>query len=442
MKQENGLTKKVYVPMAADLLHEGHLNIINEAKKYGQILIGLLTDKAISEYKDIPLLNYEQRKMVMESIKDVDQVIKQKTWDYEPILRETKPDFVVHGDDWKRGRQKETRQRVIDVLDEWGGKLIEPEYTQGVSSTLIKESIEINSRSESKGITPIQRLRSLKKLIEDNNLVRVLEAHNGLTGLIVEKTKVDDKEFDAIWISSLTDSTAKGKPDIELVNFESRFSTIEQIIEVTTKPIIVDADTGGLTEHFKFHVRTMERLGVSAVIIEDKTGLKRNSLFGNEVAQTQDSIENFCEKIRVGKSATITKDFMIIARIESLILGKGVKDAINRAKSYISSGADGIMIHCKDKDPKELFEFCNLFKDFTNKVPLVAVPSSYPQIREEELEAAKIKIVIYANHLLRSAYPSMIRAAESILKNTSSAEASKSFCMPISEIIRLIPEDY
>ena len=442
MKQESGLTKKVYVPMAADLLHEGHLNIINEAKKHGLVLIGLLTDKAISEYKDIPLLNYEQRKIVMESMKGVDQVIEQKTWDYEFILREIKPDFLVHGDDWKQGRQKETRQRVIDILDEWGGKLIEPEYTQGVSSTLIKEAIENNSKIESTGITPMQRLRSLKKLIEDNNLVRVLEAHNGLTGLIVEKAKVDDKVFDAIWVSSLTDSTAKGKPDTELVNFESRFATIEQIIEVTTKPIIVDADTGGLTEHFKFHVRTMERLGVSAVIIEDKTGLKRNSLFGNEVAQTQDSVENFSEKIRVGKSAAITKDFMIIARIESLIMRKGVEDAIQRAKAYISSGADGIMIHCKDKNPKELFEFCNKYNKFEQRVPLVAVPSSYPQIKEKQLEEADIKIVIYANHLLRSAYPSMVKTAESILENESSDSASKKYCMPVSEILRLIPEDY
>ena len=434
--------KKVYVGMSADILHQGHLNILSIAKKKGQVIVGLLTDEAISSYKSPPLLSYNQRKEMLHNLKLVDEIIPQKTLDYAANLQIIKPDFVVHGDDWKQGRQKETRQRVIDVLDEWGGKLIEPEYTPGVSSTLIKEAIENNSRIESTGITPMQRLRSLKKLIEDNNLVRVLEAHNGLTGLIVEKAKVDDKVFDAIWVSSLTDSTAKGKPDTELVNFESRFATIEQIIEVTTKPIIVDADTGGLTEHFKFHVRTMERLGVSAVIIEDKTGLKRNSLFGNEVAQTQDSIENFSEKIRVGKSAAITKDFMIIARIESLILGKGVEDAINRAKSYISSGADGVMIHCKDKDPKELFEFCNLFKDFNHKVPLVAVPSSYPQIREEELEAANIKIVIYANHLLRSAYPSMIKTAESILQNTSSEEASKSFCMPISEILRLIPEDY
>jgi len=428
--------------MAADILHQGHLNILGAAKELGYVIIGLLTDEAISSYKAPPLLPYNQRELMLSNLKLVDEIAPQKTLDYVDNLRLFKPDFLVHGDDWQRGPQKETRKRAIQALLEWGGELIEPKYTEGISSTLIKEAIEDGFRIGSGGTTAIHRLRKLRKLISKNGFVRALEAHNGLTGLIVEKVRDGDKEFDAIWVSSLTDSTAKGKPDTELVDFESRFSTIEQILEVTTKPLIVDADTGGPTEHFKFRVRTLERLGVSAVIIEDKTGSKRNSLFGKEVNQQQDSIDNFSEKIRVGKSATVTNDFMIIARIESLILEKGVDDALTRARSYISSGADGIMIHCKDKNPKQLFEFCNEYKLFDTAVPLVAVPSSYPQISEDELESVGINVVIYANHLLRTAYPYMVKTAESILKTSSCEAASRNYCMPVSEILRLIPEDY
>lgn len=428
--------------MSADILHHGHLNILEIAKEKGNVIVGLLTDEAISSYKAPPLLPYDQRKAMLDNLRLVDEIIPQETLDYVDNLRKIKPDFVIHGDDWKKGPQKETRDRVIRTLSEWDGKLIEPNYTIGISSTLIKEAMEDGLKIGSKGTTPNRRLRKLRKLLSSKKLVRALEAHNGLTGLIVEQVKKGDREFDAIWVSSLTDSTAKGKPDTELVDFESRFATIEQILEVTTKPIIVDADTGGQAEHFKFRVRTLERLGVSAVIIEDKVGSKRNSLFGNDVNQQQDSIENFCEKIRIGKFATVTKDFMIIARIESLIVGKGVDDALQRAQAYISSGADGIMIHCKDKDPKNLFEFCKNYSSFDSKVPLVAVPSSYPQINEQQLEDANINVVIYANHLLRSAYPSMIKTAESILENQSSEFASNKYCMSISEILRLIPEDY
>tara|TARA_B100001142_G_scaffold330015_1_gene395647 strand:- start:2343 stop:3668 length:1326 start_codon:yes stop_codon:yes gene_type:complete len=434
--------KTVYVGMSADILHQGHMNILSIAKDKGYVVVGLLTDEAISSYKNTPLLSYLEREKMLKNIKLVDEIIPQSTLDYVDNLNKIQPNYVVHGDDWKTGTQKETRSRVIHALKKWGGELIEPEYTPGISSTLIKEAIKDNSKIETRGITTTRRLSSLKKLLSEKDIVRALEAHNGLTGLIVEKTKKSDREFNAIWISSLTDSTAKGKPDTELVNFESRFSTIEQILEVTTKPLIVDADTGGLTEHFRYHVRTLERLGVSAVIIEDKKGAKRNSLFGSDVSQMQESTEIFCQKIKAAKEATISKDFMIIARIESLIMDKGVNHAIERAKAYVSSGADGIMIHSKDRDTKDLFIFCEEYSNFTNKVPLVVVPSAYPQITEQELIENGIDIVIYANHLIRSAYPSMTKTAELILENQSAEFASKKYCMSISEIIKLIPEDY
>ena len=440
MLNENKYDKKlktVYIGLSADLIHQGHLNIIAEGCKLGKVIVGLLTDEAIASYKRLPLIAFNERKLIMENLKGVDMVIPQTTLDYVPNLKQIKPDFVVHGDDWKTGIQKNVRQRVIETLSGWGGQLVEPKYTKGISST------DLISAVKAQGITPGKRMETLRRLIASKPVVRILEAHNGITGLIVEKISIDKNgrkiEFDGIWESSLTDSTSKGKPDTELVDFSSRFTTIEEILEVTTKPIIVDGDTGGRIDHFKFRVKTLERLGVSAIIIEDKIGDKRNSLFGTTVPQEQDSIEHFSQKIHEGKQSQITDDFMIIARVESLILKKGMKDALVRAESYIDAGADGIMIHSKEKDGKEIIEFCNKYKKIKTKVPLIVVPSTYAHMTESELQILGVNVIIYANHLLRSAYPAMVDTAKSILQNSRSKEASDQYCMSIKDIITLIP---
>lgn len=430
------MTKKVYIALSADLIHPGHLNVIKEGRKHGDVIIGLLTDSAIAEYKRLPYMSYEQRKEVVENIQGVTQVIPQYTLDYVENLQKVKPNYVVHGDDWVTGTQAPVRQRVIEALAGWGGKLIEIPYKQGISSTLL------NNALKEIGTTPDLRLKSLRRLLAAKPLVRFLDIHNALSGLIVEKTQIQTdqgiKEFDGMWGSSLTDSTAKGKPDIEAVDVSARMTTLNEVLEVTTKPIIYDADTGGQIEHFIFTIRTLERLGVSAAIIEDKTGLKKNSLLGNDVSQTQDTIENFCAKIKAGKHAQATKDFMIIARIESLILEKGLDDAIERAKAYLAAGADGIMIHSRKKEPDEILAFCKAYQAFGQHKPLVAVPSSYNQITEAELQAAGVNIVIYANHLLRSAYPAMVNTAKSILQHGRSAECDKQL-LPIKDILTLIP---
>ncbi|CUU50297.1 phosphoenolpyruvate mutase [Clostridium beijerinckii] len=428
--------KTVYVAMSADIIHQGHLNVLNEARKFGDIIVGLHTDEVIRGYWRNPIMKYDERKEVISNIKGVISVVPQESLDQAPNLLKIKPDYVLHGDDWKEGSQKELREKVIEVLKQWEGELIEVPYTKGVSiSKLDEELVQI-------GITPQMRMKGLKELIYSKKPLRILEAHNGLTGLIVEKTKVQKdgkiKEFDGMWISSLCDSTAKGKPDIELVDLTSRLNTINDILEVTTKPIIVDGDTGGQIEHFVYTVKTLERLGVSAIIIEDKTGLKKNSLFGTEVKQTQDTIEHFCDKIRAGREARVTSDFMIISRIESLIAGAGMDDAIKRAKAYIEAGTDGIMIHSKEKDGREIIEFCRRYNEFENRVPLVVVPTSYNFMKEEELMELGVNVIIYANHLIRSAYPAMVNTAKSILENGRSKEASIN-CMPIKEILTLIP---
>ena len=428
--------EKVYVGMSADLLHPGHLNIIKEASKLGEVTIGLLTDKAIASYKRLPYLDFEQRKAIIENIKGVSQVIAQETLDYKPNLKKLQPDFVVHGDDWKEGVQSKTREDVITTLKEWGGSLVEIPYTKGFSST------NLNKAVKEVGTTPAIRLRQLRRLINAKKIVRVIEAHSGLTGLIVEKTFVEvnneRREFDCMWASSLTDSTSRGKPDIEAVDLTARLTNINDLLEVTTKPIIFDGDTGGKIEHFVYTVRTLERLGVSAVIIEDKVGLKKNSLFGTDVEQKQETIENFCEKIQAGKRAQVTEDFMIIARIESLILKQGLQDALARAKTYIACGADGIMIHSKEKTPAEILEFCESYKKFDIKAPLIVVPSSYDTIAENELADAGVNIVIYANQLLRSAYPAMLETAKSILTHQRAFESRENM-MSIKDIITLIP---
>lgn len=427
---------KVYVALSADLLHHGHINVLKKAAELGDVTVGLLTDKAIARYKRLPFLSYEQRKQIVENIKGVVAVIPQETLDYVPNLCKLKPDFVVHGDDWKTGVQKDTREKVINTIKKWDGKLVEIPYTKDVSST------QLSNAMRDLGTTPDVRRKQLRRLLEIKPIVRILEAHNGLSGLIVEKTQLVNgdsvKEFDGIWISSLTDSVAKGKPDIGAVDLTSRANTIEQILEVTTKPIVVDVDNGGLSEHFVFLVKTLERLGVSAIVVEDKIGLKKNSLFGNNVAQKQDNIKDFSDKIMQGKKAQVTSDFMIIARIESLILKAGMDDALARAKAYIAAGADGIMIHSKDKKPDEILDFCRRYSTFDEKVPLVVVPTTYNEITETELIDAGVKIVIYANHMLRSAYPAMKKTAETILANERSCEA-KELCMPIKEILSLVP---
>jgi len=428
--------KKVYVGMSADLIHPGHLNVIRKASDLGEVTVGLLTDRAIASYKRLPFMMFDQRYEVINSIKGISHVVAQETLDYIPNLRKYKPDYVVHGDDWRDGPQRNVRQKVIDTLVEWGGELIEVEYTKGISST------KFNKALKEIGTTPDLRRSTLRRLLNARTLLRFIEAHNGLTGLIVEnvvsETDREKKEFDGMWCSSLTESTIKGKPDIEAVDVTSRVNSLHDILEVTTKPIIYDADTGGQIEHFKFTIRTLERLGVSAVIIEDKTGLKKNSLFGNEVPQSQDSIEGFCEKIRAGKESQVTDDFMVIARIESLILDAGMEDAINRARAYIEAGADGIMIHSRRKNPEEIFEFCRQYAKLQNQVTLVAVPSSYNKVTEDELEAYGVNIVIYANQLLRAAYPVMLDTAKSILRYGRSSEVDSKL-LSIKEILELIP---
>jgi len=429
--------KTVYVGMSADIIHPGHLNIIKEATKYGTVTVGVLTDKAIASYKRLPFLAFEQRRLIVESIKGVDKVVAQETLDYRPNLKLLKPDFVVHGDDWKEGVQKEVRQQVIETIAEWGGEVIDVPYTQGISSSLLNQQIK------DIGTTPEIRMKRLRRLLNAKQLVRILESHNGLTGLIVENTTVEmngvKKEFDGMWSSSLTDSVSRGKPDIEAVDLTTRLHSLNDMLECTTKPIIFDGDTGGKIEHFIFTVRTLERLGVSAIIIEDKVGLKKNSLFGTEVAQEQSTIEEFCAKIRAGKRAQITDTFMLIARIESLICGKCVEDALERAHAFVEAGADGIMIHSKEKTGDDIKQFCLAFRAKNKLIPLVVVPSTFNQITENEFEKWGVNIVIYANHLLRSAYPAMLNAAKSILINNRCLEASKDFCMPIKEILELIP---
>lgn len=439
MKKETN-EKIVYMCMSTDVIHGGHIAIINKAKKLGKLIIGVLSDEAVVAYKKFPLVPYEERKILYENIEGVYKVVEQKELSYKKNLLKYKPDYVVHGDNWKVGYQKPVRDEVVEVLASYGGKLKEFPYSND------QKYKDIDDRSRLELSLPDFRRSRLKKVLDMKGLVTAMEAHSGLTGLLVEKVAVEEKnggmkQFDAMWISSLCDSTDKGKPDIELVDMTSRFRTIDDIMEVTTKPIIFDGDTGGLKEHFVYTVKTLERMGVSMVIIEDKIGLKKNSLFGTEVKQTQDDIEHFCEKIKAGKAARKSKDFMICARIESLILEQGMEDALKRAYAYVKAGADAIMIHSRKKDPAEIFEFIETFRKKDKSTPIVVVPTSFNTVTEEEFKKVGANIVIYANQLIRAAFPAMKNVAEKILTNHRAKEVDDE-CISIKEIITLIPEDY
>ncbi len=429
--------RKIYTCFCTDVIHEGHLNILNEAKKYGQVIVGVLADEAMVRYNRFPTISLEERIDIVKATGLADKVMIQQDIMYDAVLNELKPDYVIHGDNWQNGPESAIRENVLNNLKKYGGQLIEVPYTYN------EKVKKIDDRMKEKLAMPEFRRKRLRQLIKLRPIVKTLEVHSGLTGLIAEKTIVESNgeldQFDAMWISSLCDSTAKGKPDIELVDMSSRIRTIDDVMDVTTKPIILDGDTGGLVEHFVYNVRTLERMGVSAVIIEDKTGLKKNSLFGTEVEQTQDTIENFCEKIKAGKQALRTDDFMIIARIESLILEKPMNEALERAFAYVEAGADGIMIHSRKKQPDEILEFCRLFREKNKSTPIVVVPTSFNSITEEELAKAGVNIVIYANQLTRSAFPAMQETAIEILKNHRALEVDSKL-MPFKDIIRLIDE--
>ena len=433
----SGGKKIAYVPMVADYLHPGHLNILKKAAELGHVVVGLYTDKATASYKRVPFMTYEQRKQVLESVTNVAEVVPQDVRDYEPNLRKYKPHYLVHGTDWRNNALSGERERAIAVMAEWGGEVVEPEYTQGVSSS------DFHQDAKKMGIMPTQRIGLLRKAVAHRPIVRIIEAHSGLSALVADSVRVAEAgkpvaEFDGIWLSSLTDSTLKGKPDIEFVDLTSRIATVNDILECTTKPIIYDGDTGGMTEHIPFTVRRLERLGVSAIIIEDKTGAKKNSLIKpSQVIHVQDSIENFSHKIKVAREARITPDFMVIARIESLITGMGMDDALLRARAFIDAGADGIMIHSRKDDGLEVFEFCEKYNQWSDRRPLVAVPTNYSAVSEEQLISAGVNIVIYANQMLRSAYTAMCKASEDILRHGRAYEADKNYVSSV-DLIKLI----
>lgn len=430
--------KTVYTCFSTDVIHDGHLNILKHAAEYGRVIVGCLSDKEMIRCTKFPTTSESERMELYRSLPGVSEVVMQNNMLYNDVIESLHPDYVVHGDNWKEGAESAVRAHVERLLSSYGGQIIDVPYTYSES---VKK---VDQRLREKLSMPEYRRKRLRQLIEMTPVVKTMEAHSGLTGLIVEKTVVEAEngrldQFDAMWVSSLCDSTDKGKPDIELVDMTSRLRTIDDIMEVTTKPIILDGDTGGLTEHFVYNVRTLERMGVSAVIIEDKTGLKKNSLFGTEVVQTQDSIENFSAKIAAGKKAQLSDDFMIIARIESLILERGMEDALERAFAFTAAGADGIMIHSRKKDPAEIFEFCDKFREKDKKTPIVVVPTSFNQVTEEELASHGVNIVIYANQLMRAAFPVMRQTAEDILRAHRAKEVD-SRLMPFKDIIRLIDE--
>jgi phosphoenolpyruvate mutase len=426
--------KIVYVPLAADILNEGHLNILKIASNYGKVIVGLLTDAAIIQYKNLPFFDYDQRFKIVSNLKLVDEVVPQDNWNYRLILNSIKPDFFVHGDDWKTGIQAKIRLEVIRELKKWDGKLIEPKYSKNISRISQKNKIL------HLGVTPDQRKLQLKRLLKVKKFIRIMESHSALSSLIIENVNINKNrkllQFDGIWSSSLTDSALRGKPDNQSVDYSQRINFLNETIDTSLKPVIFDGDNGGRLEHLTYLVKNLEKIGVSALVLEDKKGLKINSLFKDQAKSFQESAEQFSKKIKIAINSRISKDFMIVARIESLILGKSLKDAINRAEKYSKAGADAILIHSNKNHPTEIFNFAKVFKRSKFFKPMIAIPSTYSKTYEKELVNNGFKIVIYANHLLRASYKAMYETAEKILINQRAFESEKKIT-PINNIISL-----
>ncbi len=426
---------EVYVSMTMEILHNGHLKILKEARRHGRVTVGLLTDQALENKKALPLLSFEQRREILEALDCVDEVIAQDTWGFDAVLDRHKPKVFVHGDKWD-GPLQGMRERVIAKLESYGGQFVELPYSHEFDTGNIAPQMTAALAS------PYARQKAFRRLLQSHRLVRLLEAHSPLAALIGENMQVEREgktlQFDGFWSSSLTDSTEMGLPDIEALDMSRRFQNIDEIFEVTTKPLVMDADTGGKPEHFELRARTMERMGIAAAIIEDKTGLKKNSLLGTDVPQTQATVEQFCEKIQAGIEGQKYNGMMIIARLESLILGKGVDDALMRAEAYVAAGAGAVMIHSKETEPDEVFAFTGQFRQTHPTIPIVVVPSSYNRVMDHELQAHGVKVIIYANHMLRASYKAMDKVARAILANGRTAEIEDDI-ISIKQILKLIP---
>lgn len=285
---------------------------------------------------------------------------------------------------------------------------------------------------------------SLKQLIKKRGFLRIIEVHNGLSALIAEQISVKEKSggilsFDGFWESSLTDSASRGLPDIEIINLDSRLETINEILYITSKPLIVDCDTGGDINHFEYMVQKLEDAGVVMVIVEDKTFPKRNSLTNsNHILEDKDI---FAEKIKRGIAVRKSNNFMIIARLEGLIAGHSMEETLGRAEAFLKAGADGIMIHSRKNEPTEILEFASLYKKLPKSLIkgkiLVCVPTTYNKITAKELAKSGFNLIIYANHLLRSSYRAMEKICKTILLNDRSFEA-ESLCVSLKNLFRAV----
>ena len=417
--------KTVYVGITGDIIHPGIINIIQKGAKYGRLIVGLLSNEAIATHKRIPYLTYEQRKAVIENIKGVSEVVPQEEWSYVPNLLKLKPDYIIHGDDWKTNYLKGIREEVFEVMKKIGGEVIEIPYTKGINSSQLFESTTNN------GITAVQRLQSLRQLMNYKPIIRIMEANSGLSGLIIENLKVEKEDgiqrFDGIFIN-LLDSNPLGISEQESSTFTSKLNTVTDILECTTKPIIYGGYTSDNYENVTFTIEKLELMGISAIIIEDK--FKNKQELCNE--------DEFCLKIKEGKKAQTNPDFMIIAGIKELILGKNIDDALKKALTSIKAGADGILISSNQKNGDDIKEFCLKLRKENKNIPIVLIPTAYDQFTEKEFAEWGANIIIYVDYLKKATYPAMKKCAETILKSERSLEVNE-MCMPIKEILNLIP---
>ncbi len=405
--------KTVYVGMSADLVHPGHINLLREAASLGRVTVGLLTDRAISSYKRMPFLTFEQRRAVIEHIAFVTAVVPQDTLDYTDNLRLLRPDFVVHGDDWRNGVQAQTRRRVLDVLREWGGTLVEPPYTEGISSTALRmAAMDI-------GFAPGVRQRRLRRMLDCKPLVRVMQAHDGLSAHIVDRleetTQGAPREYDAIWVDSLAGAPIRGKPDPLPFDLSSRLVTLHEILDATTKPLICNAGGAGHAAGVTAAVRTLERIGVSAIVIDTEVTDRRAVPAMAASAPPQDDMAAFIREIAAARDARVTPDFMIIARINDRTRDCGADRMMARAAAGVDAGADAVMCDSDPVNPDGIFDLCRRYRRLMNGHPLLVGLSGTEGLQEHDLASAGASMVVYTDTLLRAAREAMISAASQVL---------------------------
>jgi len=424
--------KTVYVGMVGDMLHVGHINILKTAARLGRVTVGVLTDRAVVGYKRLPLLAFEDRVRVVESIADVAAVVPQKTLSYVENLRALRPDYVVHGDDWRYGDQvSRARAEVIATLGEWGGELVEVAYTKGISSTAIHRS------GAADALFSGTRQGRLRRLLAAKPTLRIVEAHSGLSAKIAAEVRGPDGAtgFDAVWQSGLTDAIHRGKSDGGAVDRGRRLQAVEEILDAGPLPLIYDGRAAGRPETVFDLTRALDKAGVSALCLGDRSDPDRT---GPEMSPAETVAQ-----IEAVRAACPTGAVMAISRIVVAAPGNGgsgaLDRALDRALALLEAGSDAVMFDSAADTAEPILDIAARLRRQRRDVPLFAAQSDRWGAPIHRFENAGIDAVVYETHLLRATVAPMRRAATALLAEGTGPAPDLT---PLPELRGLFPSPF